>query len=33
MFLEKNTCIVVKAPKEKWDIVNKFGLDKKNFCV
>jgi hypothetical protein len=32
MFLEKNTCIVVKAPKEKWDIVNKFGLDK-NFCV
>ncbi len=33
MFLEGSTCIVVEALKGKWDIVDKFGLDGKNFCL
>jgi hypothetical protein len=33
MFLDESTCIGVEAPKGKWDIVDKFGLDEKNFCV
>jgi hypothetical protein len=33
MFSKESTCIVVEAPKGKWDIVNKFGLDGKNFYV
>jgi hypothetical protein len=33
MFLEESTCIVVETLKGKWDIVDKFGLDEKNFCV
>jgi hypothetical protein len=33
MFLEENTCIVVKTSKGKWDIVDKYGFDRKNFLI
>jgi len=33
MFLEENTCIVVGAPKGKWDIVDKYGFDRRDFSM
>jgi hypothetical protein len=33
MFLEKNTCIVVRTSKGKWDIKDKYGFNMRNFSI